>query len=145
MRRLLHLLLWLPLFTARSDRWLQNLLMAHADALAGEADLGRHRAGHAKDMPGHVEALLTLAEDVSRVLVRVEPSDDFVARLERELRATHGTIRLSMWQRVRSLPPRTQIAAGIGGATLTAGVVLLASRSLPDMVSSWRSRWTAAA
>jgi len=46
-----------------------------------------------------------------------------------------------MWQRIHQLPLRMRLAAGIGGATLTAGVLLIASRPyLMDVLTSWRDR-----
>jgi hypothetical protein len=95
-------------------------------------------------MRGQVESLLDLAEDVQRVMTGVVPSEHFVRQLGLQLTASSDDA-LSWWHKLRQLPPRTQIAAGIGGATITAGLVLLASRSMPDALETWRNRHTATA
>jgi hypothetical protein len=93
-----------------------------------------------------VKGLLTLAERVNQTLVEVAPSEQFVAQLRRQLTdASDLANRLSLWGRIRALPPRTQLVAGIGGATLTAGVVILASRSVPEAIDNWRHRRAAIA
>jgi hypothetical protein len=131
----------LPFFRNRTDQELQDLLMAHADALAaGTLELDT-LLEHYDDAPlSQVEDLLTLAESISRVMTQVSPSEQFVDRLYHELRAADIPAEPSLWGQLRTLSPRTQIAAGIGGATLTAGVVLLASRPLLAVWDGWRSR-----
>jgi hypothetical protein len=71
------------------------------------------------------------------------PSEQFVAGLRHRLLTSDRRPALSLWARIRRLPPRTQLAAGIGGATLTAGVVILATRSVYDALGNRRNRRTA--
>lgn len=136
MRSLIHWLLALSLFTPRALRQLRNVLMAHADALVAGTDFDRTRVPGAEILNGQVAPLLALAELIQRVLVPVEPSERFVTQLGRELRESYAADHPTVWRRIRRLPPTTQIAAGIGGATLTAGVVLL----LPEVRNFVRRR-----
>jgi hypothetical protein len=130
----------------RADAQIRDLLLAHADALvSGTLDLNRLLAKHRQVPLSQVEDLFALAEQIQRTLVQVTPSEQFVARLHQELLAPEEVAARSWWGRLRGLPPRTQLAAGIGGATLTAGVVILASRSVPDAIDHWRQRRAATA
>ena len=139
----------LPRFRGRAaQRALQELLMRHADALVSGAE-DREALLSAYDDETRAEAaeLLALAERIQHTMTEVAPSEQFVRQLAVQL-ATAPTVvpSRSLWGRVRHLPPRVQLAAGIGGATLTAGVVLLISRSLvPGALESWRSRRTVTA
>ncbi len=135
-----------PFLKRRSETQLEDLLIAHADALAsGTLDLGSLLAQYDRVEPDQVNDLLTLAERINQTLVEVAPSDQFVAHLRRQLTEASDLDHLSLWGRIRALPPRTQLVAGIGGATLTAGVVILASRSVPDAIDNWRHRRAAIA
>ncbi|NLX09096.1 MAG: hypothetical protein GXY36_05535 [Chloroflexi bacterium] len=87
-----------------------------------------------------LEELLTLARLLSQVLVPVKPSDAFVEDLRQQLLTATPGERRTWYERVRQLPPGVQLAAGIGGATLTAGVVLAARRPVMDALDLWRSR-----
>jgi len=136
MHPLFHRVLASSLLTPRAQRQLRNLLMAHADALVAGAAFERLRVPGAEVLNGQVAPLLALAEQIQRVLTPVEPPERFVAQLERDLRAAHAADRPTVWRRIRRLPPTTQIAAGIGGATITAGVVLL----LPEVRAYVRRR-----
>ncbi|MBN1200424.1 MAG: hypothetical protein JXJ20_01085 [Anaerolineae bacterium] len=120
--------------------------MAHADALAaGVLDLDTLLEQYNEIAYSQVEELLTLANRISQTLSDVTPAREFVDDLRRQL--SEGIIpgNRSWWERIRQLPPSAQLAAGIGGATLTAGVVLIASRPVLDALADWRSRRTAAA
>jgi hypothetical protein len=114
--------------------------MAHADALASGADPDQLFDLYDDPLLAQFEGLLTLAERISRLLIQVSPSEQFVNQLRHELIDASSPGRRSLWGRIRSLPPRTQLAAGIGGAAVTAGVVLIASRSMPNALEYWRSR-----
>ncbi len=138
-----------PYFRGRAARQtLQELLMAHADALvSGSADRAALLSDY--DEPTRAEAaeLLALAERIQHAMGEVAPSEQFVRQLGTQL-ATAPTVvpSRSLWGRMRHLPPGVQLVAGIGGATLTAGVVLLISRALvPGALASWRSRRTVTA
>ena len=113
---------------SQNRRWQEDVLLARADT--AEGDLG---------------ALLRLAERLERAMPAVTPSEQYVAQLRQRLLASDPQEMPSLWRRIRQLPPRTQLAAGIGGATLTAGVVILATRSVYDVLGSRRSRRTVTA
>lgn len=70
------------------------------------------------------ESLVGLIRKLSVVLVRVRPSRRFVQQLKLELT---GASQNGVFQRVRFLPPRVQIAAGVA---LLAGFMLLSRRRL---------------
>lgn len=135
---------FLSIFKRRPERQLHEFLMAHADALAsGTLDLDRLLDQYDLVINGQVESLLALADQMNRSLVEVAPSEQFVKQLRVQLLGETYVLRdPGLWQRIRQLPPRTQLAAGIGGATLTAGLVLIASRSFPDALDFWRNRRT---
>lgn len=126
----------LPFFF-RDELRSEDILMAHADALASGADPNQLFDQYDDLLLGQIGGLLTLAERISRLLIQVSPSEQFVNQLRHELIEASSPGRRSLWGRIRSLPPRTQIAAGIG---VTAGVVLIASRSMPNALEYWRSR-----
>jgi hypothetical protein len=132
------------LFTRRSTRDLRNFLTIHTDALlAGTLDLNKLLELYDTVAWSQVEGLVQLVERLNRSMVEVTPSEHFVEQLRRQLLEIPTFEQPSLWQRIRELPPRTQLAAGIGGATLTAGVVLLASRPVLGAVNNvWRNRRT---
>ncbi len=138
------MLMKLPFFFRQYiDRQVEDFLMAHVDALvSGSPDVDQLLDRYDDEIRDQVEGLFTLAERISQSLIPVAPSEQFVNRLRHELTDAASAEPRSLWGRIRSLPPRTQIAAGIGGATLTAGVVLIASRSMPNALEYWRSRVT---
>ncbi len=131
-----------------AQRALQELLMAHADALvSGSPERQALLTAYDEETRAQAAELLALAERIQHTMSEVTPSEQFVRRLGVQL-ATAPTVvpSRSLWGRVRHLPPGVQLAAGIGGATLTAGVVLLISRSVvPGALESWRSRHTVTA
>jgi hypothetical protein len=122
--------------------------MAHADALvAGSANRETLLSAYDEETRAQAAELVTLSEHIQHAMTEVMPSEQFVRQLGVQL-ATVPTVtpQRSLWGRVRHLPPRVQLVAGIGGATLTAGVVLLVSRALvPGALESWRSRHTVTA
>jgi len=106
---------------------LENLLSAVTDALLADerADLAPIVNRYA--VPRHeVEGLVGLVRKLHVTLVGAQPSRRFVARLRNDL---VGTQRTNIVNRVRYLPPRVQIAAGIA---LVAGFMLLSRRRLMD-------------
>jgi hypothetical protein len=130
-----------PLFNRSIRHQIQNLLMSHADALiAGSLDLEKALEPYDDVIREQTSSLLQVAERLTDALVEVTPSDQFVSALRYELVETALFDQATWWDRLRSLPPRTQWAAGIGGATLTAGVVLIATRSMPNALEFWRNR-----
>jgi hypothetical protein len=129
-------------FREHIERQIQDFLMAYADSLiAGSPDMDQLLEQYADIVREQVEGLLTLTERISHSLTPVTPSEQFVSQLRHDLiEVSASPAHRSLWGRIRSLPPRTQIAAGIGGATLTAGVVIIASRSMPSALEYWRNR-----
>lgn len=120
--------------------------MSYVDALVlGTRDAHLVLEQYDPDTRGQVQDLLNLTDRISQVLTEVTPSEEFVADLRYRLAEAGGQVGRSLWTRIRRLPPRTQLAAGIGGATLTAGVVLIAARTLPEALDLWRNRRAAAA
>jgi len=135
-------------FRRRQVRWLQDLLMLHADALVSGSP-AREQLLEVTQSEGATQLgdLLALAERIDQALGGVAPSEQFVAQLHQRLLSDEAPdlYGLTWWERIRQLPLRTQVAAGIGGATLTAGVVILATRSVNDVLGHWRARRTATA
>jgi hypothetical protein len=130
-----------PLFNRSIRHQIQDLLMSHADALtAGTLDHEKALEPYDHVIHEQTDNLLLLAERINGALVEVTPSDQFVSALRYELVEAAFSNQATWWDRLRSLPPRTQWAAGIGGATLTAGVVLIATRSMPNALEFWRNR-----
>jgi len=103
-----------------NDLELQNLLSAVTDAMLkdrnGDIDqiIGRY------DVPrAEVDSLIGIIRRLHLVLVGAQPSRRFVHRLKTELL---GAPERNVVTRIRYLPPRVQIAAGIA---LVAGFMLL--------------------
>jgi hypothetical protein len=108
------------------DRSLEDLLSAVTDALMAEADkqnveaiIARSRVPR-KDIQNYIQLINRL--HIS--LVGVQPSRRFVRRLKHEL---IGTPDRNVISRVRHLPPRVQIAAGIA---LVAGFMFISRRRM---------------
>lgn len=114
--------------TSYSDSHLHTLLSAVTESILDEQhDLERIFARY--QVPrAEFDALISVIDRLHRVLVRVRPSRRFAQQLKLELLdvPNHGVL-----QRVRFLPPRVQIAAGVA---LLAGFMLLSRRRLrlPD-------------
>jgi hypothetical protein len=106
---------------------LENLLNALTDAiLAEEGDIdqiiSRYDVSRAD-----VEGFVKIVRRLYTVLVGVRPSRRFVHRLKQDLM---GQPHWNVISRIRYLPPRVQIAAGIA---LFAGFMLLSRRRLGAM------------
>lgn len=111
--------------------------MAHADALVfGTDDHEKLPGPYDNVIREQAGNLIVLTERINQSLEEVVPSEHFVSQLRYKL-IESALPTANWWERLRNLPPRTQWAAGIGGATLTAGVVLIASRST---LGFWRNR-----
>jgi hypothetical protein len=107
-----------------SDVQLQNLMATLTDdLLAGDSDANmlaeRYRLGSEE-----ARSLLELIEQMNRSFVPVQPSERFVRRLHQDLIGGESS---NVLVRVRKLPPRVQLAAGLA---LMAGFVLLSRRRL---------------
>lgn len=127
---------------------LAELVDAHAEALMrGTPGLDALLARYDQATAAEARDLFALAERVSQTLVPVRPDDRFARTLYEQLRAAEVPA-ASLVERLRRLPPRTQLAAaGIGGAatlTVTAGVVWIAWRSEGGLLGALRRRIPAA-
>ena len=93
-----------------SDVQLENLLSAVTDALLAErSDIDAIVSQY--DVPrGSVDAMISLIRRLHLLLVGVQPSRRFVRRLKHDL---IGSPRQGVLARVRYLPARVQIAAGV--------------------------------
>jgi hypothetical protein len=106
---------------------LENLLSAVTDALLADERTNLDHIVNRYAVPkNEVEGLVGLVRKLHMTLVGVQPSRRFVNRLRNDLVGTHRT---NIVNRVRYLPPRVQIAAGIA---LVAGFVLLNRRRLME-------------
>jgi hypothetical protein len=112
-----------------SQNPLEDLLSAVTDALlAGEDNLDAIVAQY--DVPrSTVENLVSFIRRLHQTLVGVQPSPRFVQKLKREL---IGTPQAGLVSRVRYLPARVQIAAGV---VAIAGFMLLTRRRLQDIAA----------
>jgi hypothetical protein len=106
---------------------LQDLLSAVTDAMLAEehADIetviGRYAVPRAE-----VEGLIGIIRRLHITLVGAQPSQRFVQRLQHDLIGSH---RAGVVARIRHLPPRVQIAAGVA---LVAGFMLLTRRRMME-------------
>lgn len=121
------------------DARVTNLLNDYADGVAPlDALLDVYR------IPSEwVNDLAALADQLRETLVAVSPTAAFVDELYKEL-VGHKQAARTLWGRVQNLPPRMKLAAGIGGITLTAGVLLITARSLPHLLETLSHRSEAA-
>lgn len=108
---------------------LQDLLSAVTDALLADenADMDIIVA-HYSVPRTEVESLMRVIRRLHLALVGAQPSRRFVRRLKNDL---VGSSNRDMVARIRYLPPRVQLAAGIA---LVAGFMLLTRRRLVDEV-----------
>ena len=105
-----------------SDVKMQNLLTEMTDILlTGEGDLDALLKQYSLSS-GDMQEIVKLLNQLDKVLVPVQPSDRFAQRLHQDLLATDGT---NVLVRVRRLPPRVQIAAGLA---LVAGFMFFSRR-----------------
>jgi hypothetical protein len=110
-----------------NDLELHNLLDAVTDALLAEDHPNLDSIIRRYAVPrGEVEGLIGLIRRLHVTLVGAQPSRRFVQRLKRDL---IGTPQTGVVARIRYLPPRVQIAAGIA---LVAGFMLLTRRRMLD-------------
>lgn len=106
---------------------LENLLSAVTDSLLADDRTNIDQIVNRYAVPRkEVEGLVGLIRKLHLTLVGAQPSRRFVNRLRNDL---VGANRGNIVNRVRYLPPRVQIAAGIA---LVAGFMLLSRRRLID-------------
>jgi hypothetical protein len=109
-----------------NDLELHNLLAAVTDALIADenADLDGIVSRYAVPRT-EVEGLIGLIRRLHIFLVGAQPSRRFVGRLKHDLVGS----RFNLVSRIRYLPPRVQIAAGIA---IIAGLMLFTRRRLME-------------
>ena len=105
-----------------SDVQLQNLLAAVTDALLEDDSTLDELIAQHQVTSVSAQGLLRLVHRLYQVFIPVQPSPRFVRRLRHDL-IGHETGNVLV--RVRRLPPRVQIAAGLA---LVAGFVILSRR-----------------
>jgi hypothetical protein len=110
------------------DVQLQDLLSAVTDAMLADPaqDVQAIINGYAVPR-AEVDSLMGIIYRLHLTLVGAQPSRRFVQRLKRELLGAPGP--RGVVARIRYLPPRVQIAAGIA---LIAGFMLLTRRRMLD-------------
>ena len=107
-----------------SDVQMQNLLSSMTDAiLAGNHELDSVVAQY-EVKSADFDQFRTLIDNMDRAFIPVQPSQKFLRRLRDDLTGMDNS---GMFIRVRRLPPRVQIAAGIA---LVAGFVFLSRRHM---------------
>jgi type VI protein secretion system component VasF len=105
---------------------LENLLSAVTDALLADDNADLDMIVNRYRVPRHeVEGLIGVIRRLHITLVGVQPSRRFVGRLRHELVGS----RYNVVSRIRYLPPRVQIAAGIA---LVAGFIVLNRRRMME-------------
>lgn len=111
------------------DMQIENLLSAVTDALLAENNnidaISRQYQVSRKE----VDSFVRVINQLHLALVGVQPSRRFVRRLKQDL---IGVPNRNVLSRVRHLPPRVQIAAGIA---LVAGFMFLSRRRMVHDVS----------
>jgi hypothetical protein len=102
---------------------IEEILAQYADQLIdGRMTIPELMAQYQIPNGSEAESLLTLAVQLEAVLVKVAPSPEFVAQLRHDLlsgSSQHGLARL----RSLSAAQVGQLAAGVGGVTMVAGVL----------------------
>ena len=132
-------------FWSGNGRWQENVLMAHADALIGRGSTRAPlRRAYTKPGEDDLDALLRLSERIERAMPPVTPSEQYVAQLRRRLLESDPQEALSLWSASASFRAHP-IGRRYRRATLTAGVVILATRSVYDALGSRRNRRTVTA
>jgi hypothetical protein len=108
--------------SSSSETQLQNLLSSVTDALLSGRSvdpLTREYDVHGE----HVDGLLDVIRRLHTAMTGVQPSRRFVRRLRIEL---VGETDRNLVTRIRYLPPRVQVAAGVA---LVAGLIILRRRA----------------
>ena len=120
---------------------MEELLNAQLEALLAGRTFDAHPAKFGLDPRQESQAsdLLRLAERVHSALVFVNPREDFLRSLKRELMADGVASSAPLADQERPalrlphIPIRYRIAAGVGGLTLGAGVAVLAAVRILDL------------
>ncbi|GAB4519405.1 MAG: hypothetical protein OHK0046_28230 [Anaerolineae bacterium] len=103
---------------------MDDLLTALTEALLDEQYDLDHLIEEYNIPRTRVDGFVDLISNLRDVLAIQQPSDDFIKHLKQELVGSGD----GLWERVRALPGRVQIAAGVA---LIAGFVLISRRRTP--------------
>jgi len=121
------------------NRAIEGLLAAHADALIRKPSVSPDDFDFLfdeyklnADESAEAQGLLRVAHRLN-VFTPVAPSEAFIQQLKNDLVGTQAESALIL--RWRRLPPFYRVAASVGGMTLTAGILLLASRRVIDVIT----------
>lgn len=115
----------------RTDAQIEDLLAAVTDALLMDDSADLDTIVTQYNVPRtDVAGLVTLISRLHVLLVGARPSNRFVRRLKRDLM---GAPQRGMVYRIRHLPPRVQIAAGVA---LIAGFMIITRRRMMDDAQS---------
>ncbi|MBZ0275275.1 MAG: hypothetical protein K8I60_03985 [Anaerolineae bacterium] len=115
----------------RTDAQIEDLLAAVTDALLMDDSADLDTIVTQYNVPrSDVAGLVTLISRLHVLLVGARPSSRFVRRLKRDLM---GAPERGMVYRIRHLPPRVQIAAGVA---LIAGFMIITRRRMVDDAQS---------
>jgi len=110
------------------DVRLQELLAQQANALITDTDnYEPHFERYSFNVQQETEArdLMQLSSHLRESMLPMNPSSEFMSRLKGELTGEAPVTLLVRW---RKLPASYQLAAKLGGLTITAGIVMLAAR-----------------
>jgi type VI protein secretion system component VasF len=107
-----------------TDSQMEALLLALTDAILTDRPDVDALAGRYNVSPVEVAGFIRVIRRLHQHLTGAQPSERFVKRLHHDLM---GTPQNGLVSRVRYLPPRVQIAAGV---VAVAGFMLLARRRL---------------
>ena len=118
--------------------YLEDLLAAHADGLVEDLSVPELTGfGMTLQQAEEASELMLMAHMLQNTLVPVMPSPEFAFRLKSEL---VGNQPLTLGVRWRKLPAHYQLAAKLGGLTITTGIVLLAIRRGLEIIGVVRPR-----
>ncbi len=111
---------------SQDSQLFEEWLAAHTDALlAGLENSSLQFTSMAPPQVAEANELLGLVRQLRDSLTPTAPSEEFSRRLKNELMGVQPVTLVVRW---RKLPPHYQLAAKLGGLTLTAGILLLATR-----------------
>ena len=102
---------------SETDRQLELQLTTHVEALHGFPEAAYRMRQQASEP--RTRDLMALAEQLDSVLIPYVPSPEFIERLRGEFITKAPPSLRSRW---RTLSPRYQTVAKVGGATITAGL-----------------------
>lgn len=105
---------------------LQDILAEYADGLiTGETNIEKLRNKYNVAPHSELDELLQVAAELQELLVMVTPAPQFVSQLRDELLGKNPALARRLVVKFN----RTQLAAGLGGLTVAAGMLWYAKRT----------------